>query len=123
AAMKGLCLCLALPFPLGPSPAAQQTEPVYRISGVVIDAATRAPVAHAELAISASGEQTKTTSGEDGRFVFPVVEPGKYPLFAGAQGYVRKGYNQHGPSLTSVAVGSRLNSEHIILRLHRKAVI
>jgi Carboxypeptidase regulatory-like domain len=121
--MKGLCLCLALLFPLGPSPAAQQTEPVYRISGVVIDAATRAPVAHAELAISASGEETKTTSGEDGRFVFQGVEPGKYPLFAGAQGYVREGYNQHGAFLTAVAVGSGLDSEHIILRLHRQAVI
>jgi hypothetical protein len=121
--MRALCLCLVLLFATAPRLAAQPAAPGYRISGLVIDAVTRAPVPHAEVTISVAAEEMKTMSGVDGRFVFQGVEPGKYPLFAGAQGYVREGYNQHGAFLTAIAVGSGWDSEHIILRLHRQAVI
>ncbi|MGB7844775.1 MAG: carboxypeptidase regulatory-like domain-containing protein [Candidatus Acidiferrum sp.] len=121
--MRTLCLCLGLWFAAVASFAAQQAESGYRISGVVIDAVTHTPVAHAQVAISVGAEETKTTSGEDGRFVFQGVEPGKYPLFASAQGYIREGYNQHGAFLTAIAVGPALDSEHVILRLHRQSVL
>ncbi len=102
---------------------AQQAQPGYRISGVVVDAVTKAPVPGAEVSMSVDAEETKATTGEDGKFVFEDVEAGKYSLFATAQGYVREGLNEHRGFLTGVAVGSGLDSEHIIFPLHRQAVI
>jgi hypothetical protein len=90
---------------------------------VVVDAVTGVPVAHAEVSISVGTDETKTTAGEDGRFVFQGLEAAKYPLFATAQGYVREGYNQHGGFQTAVAVGSAIDSEHVIFRLHRQVII
>ena len=101
----------------------EQAPPAYRISGVVVDAVTGVPVAHAEVSISEGTEETKTTAGDDGRFVFQGLEAAKYPLFATAQGYVREGYNQHGAFQTAVAVGSELDSEHVTFRLHRQVII
>lgn len=121
--MMALLLYLALLFATAPASAAQQAQPGYRISGVIIDAVTGAPVARAEVSIFLRTQETKTTSGGDGRFVFQGVEAGKYPIFATAQGYVREGYNQHGAFLTAIAVGSGLDSEHVVFRLHPQAVI
>jgi hypothetical protein len=101
----------------------EQAPPAYRISGVVVDAVTGVPVAHAEVSISEGPDETKTTAGEDGWFVFRGLEAAKYPLFATARGYVREGYNQHGAFQTAVAVGSELDSEHVIFRLHRQVII
>ena len=121
--MRALFLCLAFMLATAPARAAQQAEPGYRISGMVIDAVTSAPVPRAEVSLSAGTGETKTTSGDDGRFLFQGLDAGKYPIFAGAQGYIREGYNQHGAFFTGIAVGSGLDSEHVILRLHREAVI
>jgi predicted nucleic acid-binding Zn finger protein len=106
-----------------PAGAEEQAPPAYRISGVVVDAVTGAPVAHAELSISVGPDEAKTAAGEDGRFVFQGLEAAKYPLFATAQGYVREGYNQHGGFQTAVVVGSEIDSEHVIFRLHRQVII
>jgi Carboxypeptidase regulatory-like domain len=119
--MALFCLGMLLStLPLGME---EQAPPAYRISGVVVDAVTGVPVAHAEVSISGGTDETKTTAGEDGRFVFQGLEAAKYPLFATAQGYVREGYNQHGAFQTAVAVGSELDSEHVIFRLHRQVII
>jgi Carboxypeptidase regulatory-like domain len=109
------------------SPAAQRakekTEPEgFRISGVVVDAISAAAVGGAELWTTGDAE-LKTTADGEGRFVFEGVEPGKYPLYATAPGYVTQGYNQHGSFFTGIAVGSEANSEHLVFRLARQAVI
>ena len=106
-----------------PASAAQQAPPGYRIAGIVVDAVTGAPVASAEISISEGTEQTKTTSGGDGRFVFQGVNAGKYMLSATARGYVLEGFNQHGFYSSGIAVGSGLDSEHVIFRLHPQAII
>jgi carboxypeptidase family protein len=121
--MMAVLFCLGLLLTSFPARAEEQASPAYRISGVVVDAVTGVPVAHAEVSISRGTEETKTTAGDDGRFVFQGLEAAKYPLFATAQGYVREGYNQHGAFQTAVAVGSELDSEHVIFRLHRQAII
>jgi hypothetical protein len=121
--VTALLFCLGLLFATAPARAEQQAPSGYRISGVVIDAVTGAPVPRAEVSIFLDTEETKTTSGDDGRFVFQGVEAGKYPIFATAQGYVREGFNQHGAFLTAIAVGNGLDSEHVIFRLHRQAII
>jgi hypothetical protein len=121
--MMGALFFLGMLLTTLPAGAEEQAPPAYRISGVVVDAVTGAPVAHAELSISVGPDETKTTAGEDGRFVFQGLEAAKYPLFATAQGYVREGYNQHGGFQTAVVVGSEIDSEHVIFRLHRQVII
>jgi len=121
--MTARFLCLGLLFATAAAGAAQQAPRGYRISGVVVDAVTGAPVARAEVSVSQGEEETKVITGNDGRFVFQGLEAGKYPLFAAAQGYVREGFNQHGQYMTGIAVGEGLDSEHLIFRLHRQAVI
>jgi len=89
--MMAALFCLGMLLTMPPAGAEEQAPPAYRISGVVVDAVTGVPVAHAEVSISVGTDETKTTAGEDGRFVFQGLEAAKYPLFATAQGYVREG--------------------------------
>jgi len=121
--MMAALFCLGMLLTMLPAGVEEQAPPAYRISGVVVDAVTSVPVAHAEVSISVGTDETKATAGEDGRFVFQGLEAAKYPLFATAQGYVREGYNQHGGFQTAVAVGSKMDSEHVIFRLHRQVII
>lgn len=103
-------------------PAMEMRAETYRISGVVVDAMTGAPVPGAELWTTGDVE-VKTVADGEGRFAFEGVEAGKYPLNATAPGYVKEGYNQHGSFFTGTAVGSGLDSEHVVFKLHRQAVI
>ena len=103
---------------------AQQAATSYRIAGVVVDAITGSPVARARMSIFADGDEADTIADDSGRFVFDGVEPGKkYNLNADAVGYVRESLDQHWNFSTAVAVGSGLDTEHIIFRLHPQAVI
>ena len=118
-----LCLCLATLLAAAPSAGAQQSQSSYRIAGLVVDSATGAPVPHAEVFILQGAEDTKAVAGDDGRFFFPGLAAHKYSLSATAHGYVREGYQQHGAYTTGIAVGDGLDSEHLVFRLHRQAVI
>jgi hypothetical protein len=97
--------------------------PEYRIAGVVVDAETGAAIAGAELRIEDSATDLEARADEEGRFGFEGVEPGKYPVTAGAPGYVQERYQQHRQYSTAMAVGPGLDSEHMVFRLHRQAVI
>jgi Carboxypeptidase regulatory-like domain len=121
--MMTLFFCFGLLLAAVPAGAAQQVPPAYRIAGIVVDAVTGAPVTNAEVSISEGTEQTKTASGNDGRFVFEGVNAGKYILSATARGYVLEGFNQHGFYSSGIAVGSGLDSDHVIFRLHPQAII
>jgi hypothetical protein len=116
-------LCLATVLAAATSAGAQQSQRGYRIAGVVVDAATGAPLPHAEVFAFQGGEETQSIAGDDGRFVFSGLAASKCSLFADAQGYVREGYQQHGSYITAIAVGDGLDSEHLVFRLHRQAVI
>jgi hypothetical protein len=106
------------------TPVPQQPLP-YRIAGIIVDATTNTPIPHAELSITNTDntDDAQTFSTSDGHFVFQNVPPGKYPLTAFAPGYIHEGFNQHGPLLTAIAVGTGTDSEHIIFRLHRQAIL
>jgi hypothetical protein len=100
-----------------------QSPAAHPIAGVVVDAVTGAPVPRAKLSISLQNEEIETTAGEDGRFRFQPLEPGKYRLYAAAPGYIRERYDQHGAFSTAIVVGAGLDPEHLVFRLHRQAVI
>jgi hypothetical protein len=102
-----------------------QQPPTYRIAGIIVDATTNTPIPHAELSITNTDntDDAQTFSASDGHFVFQNVSPGKYPLSAFAPGYIHEGFNQHGSLLTAIAVGTGTDSEHIVFRLHRQAIL
>ena len=101
----------------------RQVAAGYHISGVVVDAVTSVPVAHAQVLISRGNEQTSTVAGNDGRFSFEGLEAGKYSLNATATGYLHEAYNQHGAFFVAIVTGEGQDTEHLIFRLHPQAVI
>ena len=121
--MIALLLLLSLSFPRAQARAATPSPPAYRITGVVVDAVSHLPVPRAQVSIFLNGDETDTVAGGDGQFAFEGLGPGKYQLYATAQGYLREAFDQHGGFFTGIAVGNGLNSEHLLFRLHRQAVI
>jgi hypothetical protein len=97
--------------------------PEYRIAGVVVDAETGAAIAGAELSIAEESTELAVKADEEGRFVFEGMEPGKYPVTGGATGYIQERYQQHAGFSTAMVVGPGHDSEHMVFRLHRQAVI
>ncbi len=120
-----ILLFLAMPVQqrVPPRSNVSQAPQLYPIAGVVVDAVTGAPVPHAELSISVNDDELKAIAGEDGRFRFAGLEAGKYLLSSQARGYVRAAFDQHGVFSTAIAVGSGLDSEHLLFRLYPQAVI
>ena len=116
-------LLLTLLLVHGQANSQRQVPAGYRISGMVVDAVTNGPVARAQVSISLGNNAAAATAGDDGRFVFAGLQPGKYVLNATALGYVREGYNQHGAFFVGIAVGDGQDSEHLIFRLHPQAII
>ena len=117
-----LLWCAAGVCAAGQREAKEPAAVTYRIAGVVVDAQTGAAVPGAELWTTGDVE-LKTSADAQGRFVFDRLEAGKYPLNATAPGYVKEGLDQHGAFFTGIAVGDGLDSEHVVFKLHRQAVI
>ncbi|HTC92283.1 MAG TPA: carboxypeptidase regulatory-like domain-containing protein [Terriglobales bacterium] len=128
---KAVCLLLftlAL-FSLGlvaqqPSaPASEAARKTFQISGTVVHAQNGGPLAQTEVSISPVGNrdafpapQTMVT-GEDGRFLFKNVSPGKYSLVAEHKGFPRQALDEHEYYSTAIAVGPDKVSDNIVFRL------
>src|SRR5205814_10267610 len=98
----------------------------WKISGVVVDAISSAPLARVQIAIAPVTKRNEfrtLVTGEEGRFLFDNVEPGKYTLTAERRGYLTEAFDQHGQYSTSIAVGPKLQSENLLFRLHADASI
>jgi hypothetical protein len=95
----------------------------FRISGIVVDAASGAPIPGAGVSTFGNGDSVVTVAGDDGKFDLEGMQPGKYGIQAVAHNYVRSAWNQHEPFSTGVAVGPGMDSEHVVLRLRPQAVI
>ena len=106
------------------TPAAPQQQ--FRIAGVVVDSVSAAPIERVEVTIAPVGnlgDASTTWSAPDGQFVFAGLPPGKYRLTASRAGYTQQGLDQHEGFMTAIAVGPKLDSEHIHFRLFRESVI
>src|SRR5207248_3357815 len=83
-AMPGrCCTAFALVSALA-APARAQTGPDARVSGIVIDSASGAPL-RATVTLAPLGREARTDSA--GRFAFAAVQPGDLTLTATAFGY------------------------------------
>ncbi len=71
---------------------------------------TVAPVQHPELPLS-------YRTGEDGRFVFTALQPGKYTLTAKKRGFPPQSFQQNQNYSTAIAVGPGLDSPDIVFPL------
>jgi carboxypeptidase family protein len=115
------------PAPAGEPPAAPASEQQsFRISGIVVDAMSGQPLAHAQVSISAQGVRDSgqvTVTAEDGRFVFENLAAGHYPLFARRRGYVQQFYKQHDQFSTAIIVGPGLRTEDLRFEMRPDASI
>ncbi len=103
-----------------PRPAAPPAPSNFQISGVVVDAAGNQPISGVRVAIAPVSQRdafTTVVTGEDGRFSFPGLAPGKYTLTAQHRGYVTQSFNQHGQFSSSIAVGPELDSSHLVFAM------
>jgi hypothetical protein len=99
----------------GPSEVGQ-----FQIAGRVVDAATGAPLAEAEVALGVSGKPEVidgVMSGADGRFVFRDLPAGKYWLAAEHRRYPRQGYGQHEGYFVGVVVGPKVAADDLLFRM------
>jgi hypothetical protein len=82
---------------------AQQTEPRAHLEGIVVKSGTNQPLSKAIVALRANAASVATTmTDDDGRFLFPNVNPGQYRLLAERRGYIAAEYGQRsveGPGL------------------------
>ncbi len=112
----------AQPAPKHAAPA----SPRYRISGTVVNAIGGQPLSQVTvfIAVPATPNDTEqVTTGEDGRFAFENVAPGKYAMSAQRRGFTRQSYQQHELYSTAVAVGPGKISEHLVFELNPDASI
>jgi hypothetical protein len=123
-----IAICLTL---LALSASAQTSTleaqtPGYRIRGTVVSAQTGAPLPKIQVAIGRA-ERAETTqsilTGEDGRFEFGGLRPGKYWLEAQGHGFSRQRFEQHEEYATAVAVGPHLEIQDIVFRAQPDATI
>lgn len=105
---------------------AQQPPSVFKVAGVVVDAATNAPLAGAEVQVSPVGKSQLievAVADAAGRFEFDNLFAGKYNLSAVHAGYIQSGYRQHGSYSTAIVAGPALDNTRIVFPLMRKASV
>jgi len=102
---------------------------VETCAGVVVDAATDAPIGQASVAlvpVSGTGSLgTATTTEKDGRFQFTRVTPGEYRLYASRNGYIRQEYGAvvAGEPGRKIKISSQQSFTNIRLRIVHQGVI
>jgi Carboxypeptidase regulatory-like domain len=85
--MKALLLAFVLVFPPGPLAQAPAS-----IEGFIVQLGTSTPVAGARVSIGG----VSTTTDENGKFVFPDVQPGRYRIVANHNAYMPAEYGERG---------------------------
>jgi hypothetical protein len=119
----GLLLALAV---AGVSPLGAASS--YLVSGVVVDSRSHAPLGNARVSLApttARDRKLEQVTGQDGRFSFPVIEPGKYSLAMAKPGYAPQSYKQAGFEAVSSAIVVRdgQDTAHLVFEASRGSVI
>ena len=123
-----LLVAIGVSLPLS---AVSQVSRPASIGGVVVDVATNAPTANAEVELIRriqrgnliEREVSTTVTDGDGAFLFSAVEPGQYGLNARLDGHVDVTEDYVGRTTRSVAIASGQSVTGLTLRLGRDGVI
>ncbi len=114
--MRGI-VCLAIVAAAAP---AVRAADLYRVAGVVVNAATGAPLPRARVILMRSGTPDvagATIAGDDGRFSFDVPA-GKFSMSAGTRdaGGVFGARNPDVPIGTAIVTGPGQNTTGLVFR-------
>ena len=114
--MKSLLLAFVLVFP--PGPLAQ--APAH-IEGHIVQFGTSTPVAGARVSIGGAS----TTTDENGRFVFPDVQPGRYRIVASHTAYMPTEYGERGRGTlgADVTIGPGQTVRDVVIILVPKGAV
>jgi len=124
--LRRVSLFAILALALAACPLSAPAQQQFRIAGTVVDSISGLPIERAEVSIApvSNLDQAATTlSSSSGQFLFAGLAPGKYRLTASRVGYTDQGLDQHEGFMTAIAVGLKLDSEHIRFRLFRESII
>ena len=106
--------------------AAQPAPSTYTVSGTVVSATTGTPLAQTRVTLTDTNNSRNVASlltGEDGRFAFRRLGPGKYSLQGSRRGYLTSGYQQHEQFWSAIVTGEELETQNLVLRLMPAAVL
>ena len=106
--------------------AGQQAPSTYTVSGTVVSATTGTPLAQTRVTLTDTNNSRNVASlltGEDGRFAFRRLGPGKYSLQGSRRGYLTSGYQQHEQFWSALVTGEKLETQNLVLRLMPAAVL
>lgn len=98
----------------------------YRIAGVVVNSATRQPVSGARVTIAPvehRDQRIPFVTGQDGRFVFAGMPPGKYELMGERRGFLPGSYGQRGGFASAIVAGPDQQTGALTLLLAPPGVI
>jgi len=115
--------------PAWAGPPAEQAKSGFRISGTMIDGVTGQALAKARVTVTpddGSAPAIETTTGSDGRFLFPGLPAGSWRLQAERRGYIGQAYGQRSiltSGAISIITGSDGSSENIRFPLNPPAAI
>jgi hypothetical protein len=107
-------------------PSVPSSQRKFVISGRVVDSVRGGLLAEIEVSIRpAQGDTLLSTAltGEDGRFEFRDLPPGKYALTARGRGYLSQAYQEHQNYSTAIVTGPGLQSENLTFSLKPDASI
>lgn len=109
-----------------PAPTNHNGGAPFQISGVLVNSVTGQPIRNGRVVMSPVTDrqaESLVITGEDGRFVFRSLAPGKYSLRAQRRGYLTRSFDQHDQWSTAIAVGPGLESNNLIFRLPPECAI
>lgn len=109
------------------SPPAEKHD--CQVAGMVVTRAGGEPIKNARLALRSDGPDANKhygfRTGENGKFCFADVAPGRYHLYIQRTGYVMQAYGEDDESSSSpiLAISKEKNLEGLLIRLVRAGVI
>lgn len=116
-------LACALLLPCAPLAATAQSG---AIAGVVVSAASDAPLARATVQLHRQSDGALVATewtGDDGRFRFEHLAGAKYELSGARSGFLSTAYEQHGNFSSAVVVGPDQPTEALTLRLNPESIL
>jgi len=120
---KLVLLTLALLVPLHTLLA--QSPGTYRIAGTLVSSTDNSPLPRARVTLQDvhTHHEIFLITGDDGRFAFSNIPPGKYALQGAKRGYIPATYNQHEQFSTAIVTGPGLDTAHLTLRIPPAATL